>query len=191
MQILNCGIASLDKLKTIKKVSAYSLIQMAKENGVNLLIYHVDNKDLMRVPRPTILHAKNHFIYVKNGEPLPNQEYTGFVLSEKGFSGSRIVSYGEAKQITGEKKARQILGPIVQVVGAVVGSIIGGPAGALMGAESALAGKALSTGGHVGKPLDIASTLATGAFSTGFGGKAAPFLTGASAATPKVAKGNL
>src|SRR3990167_8573679 len=149
MQILNCGIASLDKLKTIKKVSAYSLIQMAKENGVNLLIYHVDNKDLMRVPRPTILHAKNHFIYVKNGEPLPNQEYTGFVLSEKGFSGSRIVSYGEAKQITGEKKARQILGPIVQVVGAVVGSIIGGPAGALMGAESALAGKALSTGGHV------------------------------------------
>ena len=66
MEISNCGIVSLGKLKTIEKVSAYSLIQMAKENGVNLLIYQVNVKDLMMVPRPAIFHAKDHFVFISH-----------------------------------------------------------------------------------------------------------------------------
>lgn len=190
MQIKNCGIAALEKLKAVTKISAFSLIQMAKENGLNLIVYQVKIDDLVRVPRPMIAHAKDHFVFIKNGEPLPDYEFTGFVISEKGFNGSRVIKHSEAKNIIGSKKGNKILGPILKVVGAVVGGIVGGPAGAIIGAGANLGGTAVSTGGKVGKPLNIISDLATGAFSTGLGGKAAAPLAATSAAAPKLSEGD-
>lgn len=162
MKIENCGIVALGKLKEIQKVSAYSLIQMAKENGINLLIYHVDNKDLMRVPRPVILHSDNHFVYIKNGEALPTYKYTGFVLSEKGFKGARIVAYSEAKQIVGSKKggvARFIVPAVLSLIPAV-GPVLA--AASNVGMDQYAKSNHPEQLGQPGNILDIATSAATG-----------------------------
>ena len=140
MQILNCGIAALEKIKAVGTVSAYSLIQMAKENGVNLLVYQVDLKDLPLVPRPAILHSKDHFTYVDNGKALPKHEYSGYVLSLKGLKGARIVPYAEAKRIVGAKKGGSIIGPIVTAVASIINPFLGAAVGAGFAAHQTTGG---------------------------------------------------
>lgn len=169
MQLENCGIVALQKIKTIEKVSAYSLIQMAKENNVSLHIYHVDSKDLIRVPRPAIIHTKDHFIHIKDGEVLPNHSYTGFYLSERGFKGSRIVSHAEAKQITGSKKggAARFIVPTLLAFIPGVGPVLA--AGANIGMSQYAKSNHPEQLGKAGNFLDILTEGATGYF----GGKAA------------------
>lgn len=146
MKIENCGLVALDKFQPIEKVSAYSLIQMAKENGVNLLIYRVDVKDLMRVPRPVIIHAKDHFIYIKNGEMLPNHDYTGIVLSQKGFKDGKMLTHNEAKEVLGSKKG----GFLQYVIPALLGVVSGGLGFSLFGLGAAATGGLLGAASNIG-----------------------------------------
>lgn len=186
MKVWNCGLQALDDLKTIEKVSAYSLIQMAKENGVNLLVYHVDIKDLMRVPRPAILHATDHFLYVKNGEPLPNHQYTGFVLAQKGFKGSRIVSYVEAKQIMGAKKGGVARIVVPTILGIISGGVLGLPllVSAGVGAASNIGMDQYAKSQHpeqLGQPGQTGDILGAGALGALSGAGGASLATGAKA----------
>lgn len=198
MKIENCGISALGKINPVSKISAYSLIQMAKDNGLNLLIYQVDVKDLVSVPRPAIFHSNDHFLYVKNGEALPKDAFTGFVLAEKGYKGARIVTYAEAKRITGSKKggvARFIVPAVLSLVTFGAAGIIGGAGSALASAAPALAagvGAVSNTGmdqyaksnhpeqlGPPGNLLDIFKSTITGGL-TGIAG--AGGIAGATAA---------
>lgn len=143
---------------------------MAKDNGMNIFLYQVDAKDLMRVPRPAILHAKDHFIYVKNGEALPKYEFTGFFLSQNGYKSARLVSHAEAKQIVGSKKGG-VLRNILPTVLSVVANVIVPGSGAIVGAVSNIGMQQYAKSNHpeqLGKPgnlLDIAGEGFAGGLS--------------------------
>lgn len=131
----NCGIAALSQLIELKNISAFTLVHAARDNGLNLFVFKVNNlDDLSRVQRPAIFHQEDHFVYIKNGEPLPKGKYTGFVLSSAVLG--RVIGLQEAKFIKGGKnfltgknkdgvkEGGGALGSILGVVGAVVGSIL-------------------------------------------------------------------
>lgn len=97
---MNCGILALSKIKEMKGASAFTLIHLGKDNGVDLKLFKVKEKDLPLVHRPAIFHSENHFEYIQNGEPLPDYKWTGFVLTEKSIG--RPISHKEAKTIKGQ-----------------------------------------------------------------------------------------
>ena len=110
----NCGIAALSQLTELKNISAFTLVHAARDNGLNLFVFKVNNlADLPRVQRPAIFHQEGHFVYIKNGEPLPPGQYTGYVIAPNAGLG-RIIGLQEAKFIKGGKKAAGgFLGPIL------------------------------------------------------------------------------
>lgn len=162
--MVNCGIDALSKLSKLEDISAFSLVHMARDNGLNLFVFKVnDLTDLPRVVRPAIFHQKDHFVYAKNGEAMPDGEYTGYVVGPAVLG--RVISLSEAKFIKGGKnfltgknkdgvkEGGGALGSILSVVGAVVGSIILPGVGTALGASiSGAAGGAIggAIGGGVG-----------------------------------------
>lgn len=127
----NCGLDALSKLAALKSVSAFTLVHLARDNGQNLHVFKVaDNKDLVRVIRPAIFHQEDHFVFVKEGEVMPEGKYTGNVIGPVAIG--RVVSLAEAKFIKGgknfltgknkdgEQMGHGALGDILTVVATVV-----------------------------------------------------------------------
>src|SRR3990167_7193802 len=139
--MVNCGLEALGRIKDMKGVSAFTLIHLAKDNGVNLKIFKVKEPDLPLVHRPAIFHAENHFEYVQNGEALPDLKWSGYVLTGKSIG--TPVSFREAKLIKGEKKGgffKQIGAIIVGAVITIATGGLGAPAGAALIAGAAAGG---------------------------------------------------
>lgn len=157
----NCGISALGKIRGLKGVSAFSLIHLARDNGLDLRIFKVAVKDLPLVHRPAIFHATNHFEYIENGNALPDLKWSGYVLTEKPMG--TPVSLKEAKGIKGEGPAAAAIPFIFKAVAIALPVVI---KGAIIGAgtSAAIAG---ITGGNVGKAA--ASGAKFGAIAGGAG----------------------
>lgn len=164
MMPLNCGLDALSKIADLKNVSAFTLIHLGRDNGLNLFFFKVnDLADLPRVQRPAIFHQKDHFVYVRNGEPMPDGEYTGHIIGSAVLG--RVLSMAEAKTISGgknfltgknsdgDKVGGGALGVVLGAVGAVVGSVLLPGVGTALGTSlSSAAGGAIggAIGGGVG-----------------------------------------
>lgn len=96
----NCGLVALKQMTQVKNISMFSLIHLAKDNGINLYFCQVDPADLVKVARPAILHQKNHFVYVEDGTPMPAGAYTGYVLTTRPFN--EPLPHSLAKKIFGQ-----------------------------------------------------------------------------------------
>ena len=195
--MVNCGLEALGRIKDMKGVSAFTLIHLAKDNGVNLKIFKVKEADLPLVHRPAIFHAENHFEYVQNGEALPDLKWSGYVLTGKSIG--TPVSFREAKLIKGEKKGgffKQIGAIIVGAVITIATGGLGAPAGAALIAGAAAGGVSqigmdeYARNRHpeqLGEPGQIGSILGSGlrgALAGAGGGSAAQgFQAGSAAAT--------
>lgn len=198
---LNCGLEALSKIADLKNVSAFTLIHLGRDNGLNLHVFKVnDLADLIRVVRPAIFHQKDHFVYIKNGEPMPKGEYTGFVIGSNVMG--RVISLAEAKIIngsknffTGQNKDGEQTGSgalklIVTAVAATVGFAFGGPPGAALagaGANTLYGGiERAQNPAQLGSPYDPLKlgidALSGGAEGLGIGGG----ISGASNAAPGI-----
>lgn len=124
----NCGLAALKQITELRTVSMYSLIHLAKDNGINLYFCKANNDQLMTVKRPAIFHQKNHFVFVSNGDPMPPGEYDGYVLTPKPIN--EPLSHSLAKRIYGSKKIAGLLAPIVTGVASLVNPVLGAAVGA-------------------------------------------------------------
>ena len=154
----NCGILALSKIKDLKGVSAFTLIHLGKDNGVELKLFKVKESDLTLVHRPAIFHSENHFEFIKNGEPLPDQKWTGFVLTEKSIG--RPISHKEAKTVVGEMP-----GAVTMVAGAAAKAVV---------AAVGIANKVVGTAAQVASlPFKGAAALAGLAGGAGAGGAGA------------------
>jgi len=134
----NCGIAALEGFLSIDNISMYTIIQLAKDNGITLYFCKADKDKLPLVARPAILHAEGHFVLAQDGVALPEENYTGWVLTQKPFG--TPLPYSLAKQLHGKKKGGDILGPIVVGLASVVNPILGAFAGAAFGGYQAFGG---------------------------------------------------
>lgn len=192
---INCGLQALSKLGDLKNVSAFTLIHLARDNGQTIQVFKVlDNKDLVRVIRPAIFHQKDHFVYVDKDEPMPQGEYTGFVLGPVILG--RVVSLAEAKFITGGKNfftgqnkdgEQTGHGALIDII-AAVGSII--TANPLTGAAIEAGGSAIERAqnpaqlGSPYNPLSIATDAVKGfAIGSGAAGGAQGVAAGGSSQT--------
>lgn len=196
-EALNCGLEALSKVGNLKNVSAFTLVHLGRDNGMNLQVFKVlKDEDLVRVVRPAIFHQKDHFVYVGKDEVLPKGEYTGHVIGLTPLG--RVISLSESKFITGgknfftgqnkdgEQKSGGALQVIATVVASVGGFLIGGPAGAVA------AGSAVNTGygavvraqnpAELGEPGDLGKigidAVVGGATGLGVGGGAAGVAAG-------------
>ncbi|MFA6100384.1 MAG: hypothetical protein WC750_05985 [Patescibacteria group bacterium] len=131
----NCGLVALEQMAAVKTVSMFSLIHLAKDNGLNLYFCKVEPEELMEVQRPAIFHQKDHFVFVENGNPLPSGEYDGYVLTPKPLH--EPLPYSLAKKIRGRKNAMSFLGPVVTGIASVVSPVLGAVVGAGFGAVNA------------------------------------------------------
>ena len=159
----NCGIEALSQLTELKNISAFTLVHAARDNGLNLFVFKVqDLNDLAKVQRPAIFHQEGHFVYIKNGEALPQGKYTGYVLGKAVLG--RVIGLQEAKFIKGGKKGGGgFLGSILGIVGSIVGNIIlPGIGGAIGGALGGLAGGSLGGDKGLNLGLDAIQGGATG-----------------------------
>lgn len=157
---MNCGILALSKIRDLKGTSAFTLIHLARDNGVDLKLFQVKEKDLPLVHRPAIFHSEKHFEHIKNGEPLPDQKWTGYVLTQKSIG--RPVSNKEAKTIYGEIGA--VLIPAI--IGAAKAAVVSaGVSAAVAGISGGDVGQAAATGAKFG--------AVTGGVLGGLGGIAA------------------
>lgn len=150
---LNCGLDALSKLSEIKNISAFTLVHAARDNGLNLHVFKVnDLADLPRVQRPAIFHQNDHFVYVKNGEAMPDGEYTGFVIGSAVLG--RVIGLSEAKFITGGKNFLTGKNSDGEQTGH----------GALIDilATVAAIGTTIATGGNVAAGAAVASAITTG-----------------------------
>ena len=152
----NCGIIALEKIRELKGVSAFSLVHLARDNGLDLKVFKVSIKNLPLVHRPAIFHSDNHFEYIENGHALPDLKWSGYVLTEK--SSGIPVSLKEAKNIKGG-----FVGTTIAVVSAI--------ASAVSTAVSAVAAWAVGAGG-IGA-MTATQALAASAISGGIYGAAA------------------
>ena len=193
---MNCGLEALQKIVDLKGMSAFTLIHLGKDNGVDLKLFKVKEADLPLVHRPAIFHADNHFEFIKNGEALPKLDWTGYILTEKSIG--RPISHKEAKLVKGEWAAVVI--PVVKFVASVVAPkvIAGAAVGAVGGAATAAitgqdigkgAASGAKFGGITGGVLGAVGGLAGAAAGPGvtLASKAGNLLkSGASAATGAV-----
>lgn len=124
----NCGLKSLEQMAALKSISMFSLIHLAKDNGLNLYFCKADPEQFVQVARPAIFHQKNHFVFVANGDPMPAGDYDGYVLTPKPIN--EPLSHSLAKRIRGQKKASQILGPVLTGVASFVNPMLGAAVGA-------------------------------------------------------------
>lgn len=160
----NCGISALSKIKELKGVSAFTLIHLGKDNGVDLKLFKVKDKDLPLVHRPAIFHSENHFEFIKNGEPLPDQKWTGYVLTQKSIG--RPISHKEAKTISGEGPIAAIVGGIISAVTGAVSATIGAVGAVAQGAGALASGLGVGAAG----PLTQAGTAIAGGLKLGAAG---------------------
>lgn len=174
----NCGLQALSKIRDLKGVSAFTLIHLGKDNGVDLKLFKVKEKDLPLVHRPAIFHSENHFEFIENGEALPDQKWSGYVLTQKSIG--IPISHKEAKEVVGG------MPPLVAVVGGIA-SAVGGAVTATVAAVGAVGGAIGGTIGALGGTAagtvagaSIGSGLATGALIGGAGGAALAGATGSS-----------
>lgn len=100
MKIDNCGIVALEKMTQISNISMFTIIHLAKDNGVNLYFCKVEEDELIKVPRPAIFHQENHFVFVDNGKAMPVGKYTGYVLTTK--PPNEPLPFSLAKKIHGQ-----------------------------------------------------------------------------------------
>ena len=105
--ITNCGIRALGGMLEIKNVSMFTLINLARDNGFNFYFCKVQKDDIPLVVRPAILHSDNHFTLIENEQPIPEAEYTGWVLTPQPYG--TPLPYSLAKQINGGKKVLEVL----------------------------------------------------------------------------------
>lgn len=200
----NCGLLALEQIAALKNISAFTLVHLGRDNGLNLFVFKVnDLADLPRVQRPAIFHQDDHFVYVENGKIMPEGKYTGYVIGTAVLG--RVIGLSEAKFITGGKnfftgenkdgvkEGQGALGAVLGVVGGVVGTIIGGPGlGAAIGGAIGGAGGSAITGDN---PITGALTgglegfgvgsIASGLSSAGAGAAA----TGTSASSNLASQG--
>src|SRR3990167_2361185 len=138
MQILNCGLSALKGIVDLKNASMFTLLHLAKDNGLNLYFCKVEIKDVPLVKRPAILHANNHFVLAEDNKPLEEANYTGWVLTPKPIG--IPLPYSLAKQITGGKRGGDILGPIVTGIASIVNHFLGAAVGAGFAAHKTTGG---------------------------------------------------
>ena len=134
----NCGLVALKGIKELKNASMFTLLHLARDNGIELYFCKVDIADLPIVKRPAILHANNHFILAEEGKPLENANYTGWVLTPKPIG--LLLPYSLAKQIIGGKKGGDIFGPIVVGIGSIINPFLGAVLGAGFAAHQTTGG---------------------------------------------------
>lgn len=193
----NCGIQALSGITEIKSVSMYTIINIARDNGINFYFCRVEVKDLPLVKRPAIFHSDDHFTLVQDGRALPHEDYSGWVLTPKPFG--TPLPFSLAKQITGGKKGGVMRTILPTVIGFASNLIIPG-SGLITGALSNIGMDQYAKSNHpeqlgkAGNPLDILGAGAVGALSgaasqgaisgfkgaaSGFGNKAFGALSGA------------
>src|SRR3990167_1248390 len=127
MQVLNCGLSALKGIVDLKNASMFTLLHLARDNGMNLYFCKVDVKDVPLVKRPAILHANNHFVLAEDNKPLEEANYSGWVLTSKPIGVP--LPYSLAKQISGGKYGGDILGPIVVGLASVINPFLGAAVG--------------------------------------------------------------
>ncbi len=169
---MNCGLSALEQIAELKNVSAFTLVHLGRDNGLNLFVFKVENlADLPRVVRPAIFHQKDHFVHIKNGEAMPDGEYTGYVIGPAvlgrviGLSEAKFIKGGKnfftGKNSDGEQTGSGAIGDILAVVAAVATTIV---TGGNVAAGAAAGGAVKSSYGAVeraqnqdelGKPGDI------------------------------------
>src|SRR3990167_640115 len=173
MHKLNCGLTALEKITKLETASMFTLIHLAKDNGINLYFCNVEPEELVKVARPAIFHQDNHYVFVKDGDPMPAGDYDGYVLTPKPIN--EPLPYSLAKKIRGQKKASGFIAPVATGLGFLLGGPIGaGLAGAAVGG--------LKAGGVLGKEgKGEWWRIATGGLSGATMG-AAPLISGLSAA---------
>lgn len=141
----NCGLTALRGIMQLKNVSMFTLIHLARDNGMKFYFCKMDVDKLATVPRPAILHSHNHFVLVEDNIAIPDDNYTGWVLSPKPVG--MTLPYSLAKQINGGKKGGDILGPIVVGLGSIINPLLGAGLGAAFGGYQVFGG-----GGVTAKP---------------------------------------
>lgn len=180
----NCGVSALSQICELKNISAFSLVHMGRDNGIELSVFKVNSlNDLPRVHRPAIFHQKDHFVHVRNGDVMPDGDYSGYVIGP--IVMGRVISLAESKSIRGgknfltgknsdgDKVGGGALGSILAVVGGVVGTLIGGPGlGAAIGGAIGGAGGSAATGDNIamGALSGAALGYGVGSISTGIAG---------------------
>jgi hypothetical protein len=186
----NCGLKALEQMANLKNISMFSLIHLAKDNGVNLYFCKVEPEELVSVTRPAIFHQKNHFVLVDNDKPMPAGEYDGYVLTPKPMH--EPLPYSLAKKIRGAKKAREILAPIATGVASMINPMLGAAVGAGFGGYNASKAPGGLSKNWYQIPLGAASGFTQGGGLAKFGsswaagGNAAAGLNAALAATGQV-----
>jgi hypothetical protein len=113
----------------------FTLIHLARDNGLNLYFCKVEQNELMEVARPAIFHQKNHFVFVDDGEALPPGDYDGYVLTPRPYH--EPLPYTLAKKIRGQKKIGGMLQPIITGIASVINPVLGAVVGAGFGAARA------------------------------------------------------
>lgn len=180
----NCGIKALEGITKLENVSMYTLIHLAKDNGIDFYFCRVAKEDLPLVSRPAIFHSDDHFTLVEDGKALPKEDFSGWVLTPKPMG--QPLPYSLAKQITGGKKSGGFIGTILPFVGAVVGNLIAPGIGGIIGGALGGGGGAALAGAKGGQ---IALGALGGAFTGGLGGSSAPLLAGLTAGGSALAGG--
>ena len=142
MTELNCGITALSGITSLKNISMYTIIQLAKDNGINFFFCRVDKKDFPLVIRPAIFHADEHFVLIEADKPIPDFKYTGWVLTIKPFG--IPLPFSVAKQITGGKKGGDVFGPIVTGIASIVNPFLGAAVGMGFAAHKATGGRGVT-----------------------------------------------
>ena len=132
---VNCGLLALEQFVNFKTVSMFTLLHLAKDNDVLLYFCKAEPEDLIKIPRPAILHQKDHFVFIKDDEIIPEGEYDGYVLTPKPWL--EPLPFSLAKKIKGGKKGSTILKPIVVGIASIINPALGAVVGAAAGAHTA------------------------------------------------------
>ena len=184
----NCGLKALGRMTDIEQTSMFSLIHLARDNGLNLYFCKVEPEELVLVTRPAIFHQKGHFVYIENGNPMPAGEYSGYVLTPKPLH--EPLPYSLAKKVKGSKKGGDILAPIITGVASMINPFLGAAVGAGVGIHRASGGSGFSgdqkgewwrpvTGGLGGYAMGGTSIQGMGKFSELGGAAQAGLMAGA------------
>ena len=123
---INCGLVALKKLNNLKNISARTLIDLAKDNGLILYPYKAPINKLNFVPLPAIFHSENHFSYIEKHADFDNKlKYSGYVFCTQKTNFSEIKN-SELKTIHGGTMlVTGIISAAVSVTSLIVGGVKG------------------------------------------------------------------
>jgi hypothetical protein len=107
---INCGVTALSSLTSLKKISVKTLNSFAKDNGLTLKSYKLEEERIKTLNFPFIVYTPNHFQFVSKTEDLKGLELTGLVLTEQFLDEPEI----EDESIIGETNNEPI--PLIDVV---------------------------------------------------------------------------